>query len=209
MAYVDPATGPGVVTVSDPRLNSDGSQGAAPFRRRKLRRSLGALPLTAAQATTIAQAWLAAYSQPTSKVEMVLRAVRDANGAPLPLSHVRADANLFTPELAARGQTLSTGPQPGVNQFYIVETKYHETADGDITLTLQLDNYADRVEGLLARLRLTDDACAAVAASTASRSRPARSRWASPRSARPQPAPGRSSASGSASSHAWPRRPPA
>ncbi len=158
VAYVDPASGPGVVTVSDPRLNSDGSQGSAPFRRRKLRRSLGNLPLTAAQATTIAQAWLAAYSQPTSKVEMVLRAVRDANGAPIPLSHVRADGALFTPELAARGQTLSTGPQPGVNQFYIVETKYHETADGDITLSLQLDNYADRVEGLLARLRLTDDA---------------------------------------------------
>ncbi len=158
VAYVDPATGPGVVTVSDPRLNPDGSQGAAPFRRRKLRRSLGGLPLTAAQAGAIAQAWLAAYSQPTSKVEMVLRAVRDANGAPIPLAHVRAGGNLFTPELAARGQTLSTGPQPGVNQFFIVETKYHESADGDITLTLQLDNYADRVEGLLARLRLTDDA---------------------------------------------------
>lgn len=157
-AGFDAPSGPGVVTVSDPRLNGDGSQGSAPFRRRKLRRSLGALPLTAAQATTIAQAWLAAYSQPTSKVEMALRAVRDANGAPLPLSHVRAGANLFTPELAARGQALSTGPQPGVNLFFIVETKYHETADDDITLTLQLDNYADRVEGLLARLRLTDDA---------------------------------------------------
>ncbi|HEX9036802.1 MAG TPA: hypothetical protein VF808_07400 [Ktedonobacterales bacterium] len=158
VAYVDPATGPGVITASDPRLNSDGSQGTAPFRRRKLRRSLGVLPVTAAQASAIAQAWLAAYSQPTNKVEMVLRAVRDANGAPIPLSHVRADANLFAPELATRGQTLSTGPQPGVNQFYIVETRYHEAASGDITLTLQLDNYADRVEGLLARLRLTDDA---------------------------------------------------
>jgi hypothetical protein len=158
VAYVDPASGPGVVTVSDPRLNADGSQGTAPFRRRKLRRALGNLPVTAAQATTIAQAWLTTYSQPTNKVEMVLRAVRDANGAPIPLSHVRADANLYTPELAARGQTLASGPQPGVNQFYIVETRYHETADGDITLTLQLDNYADRVEGALARLRLTDDA---------------------------------------------------
>ncbi|HEU0027129.1 MAG TPA: hypothetical protein VFQ25_08440 [Ktedonobacterales bacterium] len=158
LAYVDPATGPGVVTVSDPRLNADGSQGAAPFRRRKLRRSLGTLPLTAAQATTIAQAWLAAYSQPTSIVEMVLRGVRDAHGAPIPLSHVRAGGNLFAPELAACGQTLSSGPQPGVNQFSIVESRYRETADGDITLTLQLDNYADRVEGLLARLRLTDDA---------------------------------------------------
>lgn len=158
IAYVDPTSGPGVVTVSDPRLNSDGSQGSAPFRRRKLRRSLGTLPLTAAQATTVAAAWLAAYSQPTNKVEMVLRAVRDANGALIPLSHVRADANLYTPELAPRGQTLPRGPAAGVNQFYIVESKYHEFADGDITLTLQLDNYADQIEGTLARLRLTDDA---------------------------------------------------
>jgi hypothetical protein len=158
VAYVDPHSGPGVVTVSDPRLNGDGSQGVAPFRRRKLRRSLGSLPLTAAQATAIARTWLAAYSQPTNKVEMVLRGLRDANGAPVPLSHARADANLFTPELAARGQALSSGPLPGVNQFYIVETRYHEAGSGDITLTLQLDNYADRVEGLLARLRLTDDA---------------------------------------------------
>lgn len=158
VAYVDPNAGPGVVTVSDPRLNSDGSQGAAPFRRRKLRRALTGMPITAAQATTIAQTWLAAYSQPTNKVEMVLRGVRDASGAPLPLTHARADANLFTPELAPRGQTLTSGPQPGVNQFYIVETRYHEAADGDITLTLQLDNEADRVEGLLARLRLSDDA---------------------------------------------------
>ena len=61
VAYVDAQSGPGVVTVSDPRLNGDGSQGTAPFRRRKLRRSLGSLPLTHTQATAIANAWLAAY----------------------------------------------------------------------------------------------------------------------------------------------------
>jgi hypothetical protein len=157
VAYVDAQSGPGVVTVSDPRLNSDGSQGSAPFRRRKLRRSLGSLPLTHAQATAIANAWLAAYCQPTNKVEMTLRAVRDANGASLPLSHVRADANLFTPELAVRGAQLTGGPVAGINQFYIVETRYRETAAGEISLTLQLDNYADRAEGLLARLRIAED----------------------------------------------------
>lgn len=158
VAYVDPQSGPGVVTVSDSRLNSDGSQGAAPFRRRKLRRSLGRLPLTQAQATTIANAWLNAYKQPTNKVEIELRAVRDANGTSIPLSHVRADGNLFTPELAVRGLQLSTGPVKGVNQFWITETKYSETAAGDMRLILQLDNDADRAEGMLAQLRIAEDA---------------------------------------------------
>lgn len=157
VAYVDARSGPGVVTVSDPRLNGDGSQGSAPFRRRKLRRSLGRVPLTQAQATTIANAWLAAYSQPSDKVEIELRAVRDASGANIPLSHVRADGNLFTPELAVRGAQLTSGPLAGVNQFWITESHYRETAAGDISLTLQLDNYADRAEGILARLRIAED----------------------------------------------------
>ena len=157
VAYVDAQSGPGVVTVSDSRLNGDGSQGSAPFRRRKLRRSLGRLPLTLAQATAIAHAWLAAYSQPTNKVEIELRGVRDASGASIPLSHVRADANLFTPELAVRGALLTSGPVPGVNQFWIAESRYRETAAGDMSLVLQLDNYADRAEGTLARLRIAED----------------------------------------------------
>ena len=107
-----------------------------------MRRNLGHLPLTATQATAIANAWLATYRDPTNKIEMMLRAVRDASGNPIPLSHVRADANLYVPELAVRGQRLASGPQPGVNQFYIVETSYRESATGDVRLTLQLDNYA-------------------------------------------------------------------
>ena len=158
VAYVDPVAGPGSVTVSDARLGAGGAQGDAPFRRRKLRRNLGHLPLTATQATAIANAWLATYRDPTNKIEMTLRAVRDASGNPIPLSHVRADANLYVPELAVRGQRLASGPQPGVNQFYIVETSYRESATGDVRLTLQLDNYADRGEALLARLRISDEA---------------------------------------------------
>ncbi|HEX6541926.1 MAG TPA: hypothetical protein VF040_09250 [Ktedonobacterales bacterium] len=158
VAYVDPVAGPGSVTVSDARLGPDGAQGNAPFRRRKLRRNLGDLPLTATQATAIANAWLAAYSNPSNKIEITLRAVRDASGNPLPLSHVRADANLFVPELAVRGQRLSSGPQPGVNQFYIIESSYREMASGDVRLALQLDNYADRGEALLARLQIADEA---------------------------------------------------
>lgn len=158
VAFVDPVAGPGSVTVSDARLGPGGAQGNAPFRRRKLRRNLGHLPLTATQATSIANAWLASYSNPSNKIEITLRAVRDASGNPMPLSHVRADANLFVPELAVRGQQLSTGPQPGVNQFYIIETSYRETAAGDVRLALQLDNYADRGEALLGRLQISDEA---------------------------------------------------
>ena len=158
VAFVDPVAGPGLVTAADPRLNADGSQGTAPFRRRKLRRNLGRLPLTSAQAGAIANAWLATYSNPTNKVEVELRAVRDANGVELPLHHVRADANLFVPELAVRGAAIPTGPTAGVNQFWIAETLYRETAAGDVRLTLQLDNYSDRAASLVARLQIADEA---------------------------------------------------
>lgn len=158
VAYVDPLAGPGIVTVSDPRLDASGAQGSAPFRRRKLRRDLGKLPLTGAQAAAIASAWLATYSNPSNKVEVELRAVRDASGVLIPPHQVRADGNLFVPELAVRGQRLTGAPVPGVNQFYICETSYRETAAGDVRLTLQLDNYADRAEALVARLQLADEA---------------------------------------------------
>lgn len=158
VAFVDPVSGPGSVTVSDPRLLGSGAQGTAPFRRRKLRRNLGLLPLTAAQATAIANVWLASYRDPTNKVEITLRAVRDATGQEIPLSAVRADANLYVPELAVRGQRLSTGPAPGINQFWIAETEYRERASGETRLALQLDNYADRGAALVARLQLADEA---------------------------------------------------
>jgi len=132
--------------------------GSAPFRRRKLRRNLGRLPLTSAQASAIASAWLATYSNPTNKIVIELRAVRDATGLPQPLHQVRADCNRFVPELAVRGQTLSGGPVAGVNQFWIAEATYRESAPGDVHLTLQLDNYADRAIALLARLQIADEA---------------------------------------------------
>ena len=158
VAYIDVTGGPATVTVSDSRLSGSGAQNTAPFRRRKLRRNLGRAPLTSAQATAIAQAWLAAYQNITNKVEVELRTVRDANGVPIPLHQVRADRNLYIPELAVRGNTLSTGPVPGTNQFYIVETRYRETDAGDVRLHLMLDNYADRAGALLAQIKLSYDA---------------------------------------------------
>jgi hypothetical protein len=158
VAYVDVTGGPGKVVVADPRLGVGGTQNQAPFRRRKLRRALGKAPLTAAQATTIANAWLAAYQNITNKIEVELRTVRAAGGAPIPLTQVRADRNLFIPELAVRGQVLSASAVPGTNQFYIVETVYRERANGDVRLLLYLDNYQDRAGSTLAALKLSYDA---------------------------------------------------
>jgi hypothetical protein len=158
VTYIDPTLGQGKVKVSDPRLLGSGAQNVAPFRRRKLRQNLGKLPLTSAQATTIANAWLAAYENVSNKAEIVLGSLRDANGNPMPLHQVRADRNLFVPSLAVRGQQLSSSPQAGVNQFYIVDGTYHERPSGPVTLTLQLDNYADRAAALIAQLKLAYDA---------------------------------------------------
>ncbi len=170
VAYVDVTGGPGKVSVADTRLLGSGAQGTAPFRRRKLRRSLGHVPLTSAQATTIAQAWLAAYENATNKVEVELRGIRDANGVPIPLHQARSDKNLYVPELGVRGTgpygtgplpvlaSSGGGPQPATNQFYIVETIYRETAAGDVRLVLHLDNDVDRGGFLLAQLKLAFDA---------------------------------------------------
>ncbi len=80
------------------------------------------------------------------------------SGQPLPLQQARADRNLYVPELAVRGQTLSGGPVPAVNQFYIVETRYQERASGEVELTLLLDNYADTAGATLAQLKLSYEA---------------------------------------------------
>lgn len=168
VCYVDVIGGPGKVTVVDTRLLGSGAQGTAPFRRRKLRRSLGHVPLTSAQATTIAQAWLGAYENATNKVAVELRGIRDANGVPIPLHQARSDRNLFVPELGVRWTGPygtgplpvlgSGGPVPGANQFYIVETIYRETASGDVRLVLHLDNDVDRGGFILAQLKLAYDA---------------------------------------------------
>ena len=116
------------------------------------------MPLTAAQATAVANAWLASYQNITNKVEVQLSRVRDAYGNVIPLHQVRADRNLFVPELAVRGQQLVGGPVPAVNQFYIVESLYREMASGDVRLILQLDNYADKGAALVSQLQLAYDA---------------------------------------------------
>jgi hypothetical protein len=178
--YVDVTNGPASITVKDSRLGVGDGQNLAPFRRRKLRRNLGASPLTSAQATTIAQAWLGAYQNVTHKVEVSLRAVRDARGAPIPLHQVRADANLFVPELAVRGgatygqQALPASATAGLNLFWITETRYRETAKGDVTLSLQCDSYADHQGKLLGQLAIAREAALRSRGPTATWPRPVR-----------------------------------
>jgi hypothetical protein len=169
VCYVDVTGGPGKVLATDTRLSGSGGQNLAPFRRRKLRRSLGHIPLTTGQATTIANAWLGAYQNATNKVEVELRGIRDGNGVPIPLHQARADRNLWVPELGVRGTgPFGTGPLPALsggagpaastNQFYVVETVYRETASGDMRLVLHLDNDIDRGGFILAQLKLAYDA---------------------------------------------------
>jgi hypothetical protein len=158
VAYIDPSAGAGKVLATDTRLAGNGAQNLAPFRRRKLRRALSNLPMTSGQAQAIANAWLATYQNVTNKVEVELRCVRDANGVVIPLHQVRADKNLYVPQLAVRGEQLASGPVAGVNQFWICETRYRETSAGDVSLVLSLDNYVDRGAYIVAQLQLSMDA---------------------------------------------------
>ena len=154
-------------TYKDPRLAANGSQNTAPFRRRKYKRSLvGVSTINAATAQNIANTYGAQFQNATNKIEIHLKAVRDANGNPLPLQQVQAGKNIFIPDLTVRGQQLSTTPTPGVNLFYIVETRYSGDAAGNQVFTIQCDNYYDKAGAQVARLQLTADSQARLGQTT-------------------------------------------
>lgn len=158
--YYDASQSPpiGIVTYKDARLNSDGSQGTAPFRRRMFFRSMtGVSTATKAQCQVIANAYGAQMQNVTNKITFVLRDIRDANGAKLDLWRVTADANIAVPELYQTMAVWPTGYTAGGNQCYIVSATYQENDQGDAYLTLECDNYADRAEILIARLTLAAD----------------------------------------------------
>lgn len=120
------------------------SQGSAPFRFRQLFRDLsGISTVNAAQAQAIAFMYLGQYQNQTNKVRLLLRAVRDgASGNPIPLWLLSAlNKNIWVNEMAFRGAQLPATPTPTVNQFYILQTTYTETATGDATCELQCDNW--------------------------------------------------------------------
>ena len=162
---IDYSTANGVATAEykDPRLNGDASQGSAPFRFRAITRDYtGVSTVGATQASAIASTFGAQMRNPSNKVTMSLRRVRDASGNLIPLWAVAADANISVPELAVRGQQLALAPTAGTNLFAIVRATYTESRSGQ-DLTLECDNYADRAATAIARLQNRADAIARAA----------------------------------------------
>lgn len=153
--YLDPTAGPGAITVTDARLNGNLSQGSAPFRFRRFRRDLGGRVLTASQAAALAQQYLASFQNVGNVITLQLASATSANGTPLPLWRVRADANIAVPELLPRAVTFPASPamQSGSNLFYIRTATYRERRGVAPSLTLQLDQVADFAAADLVRLR--------------------------------------------------------
>lgn len=166
--YLDPTTGAaGSQTYTDPRLNGDGSQGYAPFRRRKYIKNLrGLSTASSGDALNIANTYGPQMQNPSSKTTLTLGTARDVNGAELPLWDLQADRNIMVPEWYTQGQTLGRLYQPGktivvnpptppevdVSQLYIVQTTYREDKAG-YSVQVQCDNYADDGAILVARLQ--------------------------------------------------------
>lgn len=155
VGYNEPSSGPPLyVSATDSRLAGSGAINIAPFRRRKwVRDFAGNSAATSTNAQIVANTVLAQYKNGGNKVDLSVTSLRDANGANVPLCEVRADKNIYVPDLAGRGISAPTGPQATVNQFYIVSTTYRESQDG-MSLELACDNYANRVDVIVARLQL-------------------------------------------------------
>lgn len=127
---------PFAITVKDSRLNSDGSQGTAPFPWKKLRVDGGDLQITPTQATAAANAILTQYKSIGYRSTIKLSNVRNAQGVSIPLWQVRSDTNIFLPQLSPIGVTLPTGVAVNQNLFYIYDTSYDEPSSGTPILTL-------------------------------------------------------------------------
>nr|MBA3826846.1 hypothetical protein [Ktedonobacterales bacterium] len=152
--YLDATNGPGAVTVTDSRLNGDLSQGSAPFRFRRFRRDMSSRMLTTAQATALANQYLASFKNVSNIIQVRLTAVRTGQGTPIPLARVRADTNIAIPELLTRAAGFAVPPAmlPGTNIFYIRQATYDEQSSKIPMLTLLLDQVADFAAADLTRL---------------------------------------------------------
>jgi hypothetical protein len=154
LVYRDPTTqNPGAVQVQDSRLNSNRSQGTAPFPFRLMRKDVSDALLTATQATTLANALLNQYKNGSYKITMTLGAISDNNGSPIPLATVRADNNVFVDLLTPLGPTLPTGITKDAGLFYITETEYTETKGETPQLVLTCDTFYDSSAFQLARIQ--------------------------------------------------------
>lgn len=168
IGYNDPSQNPpvGIVTYTDPRLNGDGSQGTAPFRRRVFYRDLsGISTVTKAIAQAIANTYGAIYQNPTYASTWTLVDCNTAANDPMELWEVQADHVLHCPDARYRANSqnqvsqLNTTPLAGHKLFYIVQTTYTEDSSG-VKLQLQTDNFRDINEVRIARLQLKSDTLA-------------------------------------------------
>lgn len=158
-AYTNGAGGVAHYIAQDNRLNTDHSQGAAPFRWRRYQRDFtGISTVDSAQATTIGNTQLALYKNVTYKGTLSLRRVRDANHVIQELYTVQAGKNIYVPELAILGAQLPTSATPNVNQFYIKSAKYSENQSGLQQMQLDLGYYRDDAAIRIAQLQLAADA---------------------------------------------------
>jgi hypothetical protein len=153
--YLDPLAGPGSVTATDARLGGGLSQGNAPFRFRRFRRDLGNRPLTASQATALANQYLASFQNVQNVIAVTLAGARNAQGIAIPIHRVRADRNIAIPELLPRALSFPATPalQAGTNLFYIRQATYREQRGQAPALTLYLDQIADFAAADQARQR--------------------------------------------------------
>ena len=155
IGYNEPSSGaPNYVSATDSRLAGSGAINSAPFRRRKLVRDFaGNSAATSANAQIVANTLLAQYKNGGSKVSITLGYVRDSNKSSIGLYQVRAGQNIYLPDLAGRGNSAPLGAQPGVNQFFILQTVYRESQGQAATLELVCDNYTNNIDILTARLQ--------------------------------------------------------
>jgi len=153
LLYRDSATSvPTSVTVQDSRLNSNKSQGSAPFPYRLLRKDLGTLLLSSTQAATIANALLAQYQNTNYKIEVNLARLRDDAGMEVPLWQCRADKNIFIPQLAAVSTILPFTFTQNSGLYYITETEYTESG-GTPNLKMTLNTFTDEAAFQIAQLQ--------------------------------------------------------
>jgi hypothetical protein len=152
--YHDPNSGPpAAVIANDSRLAGGGGIGTAPYRRRKFTRDLsGNSAASSTNAQALANALLSQYQNGGNKVEVTLSSVRDNNANPIALWRVRADGNVYIPEMSGRGVTAPTAALATVNQFYIIQTEYSESSEG-VKLHLTCDNLSNVGDILVARLQ--------------------------------------------------------
>jgi hypothetical protein len=152
--YKDQTTGlPASVTVKDGRLNTNNSQGSAPFPYRVFTKDLASYNLTATQAAAIANAYLNEYKNGGFKITVKLESVTDGSGGVVPLAQVRAGNNILLPEITPAAAQLVYTSTANTNLYFIQQTQYNEQEGQLPTLTVTLNSFSDAAAFQVARLQ--------------------------------------------------------